>query len=295
LKPLVLSLVAAYGVFLLYTGVAFRWRGLRVGPRLDGAPRSGSRRWRTWLTQAGLDDVATSEFVAVVGTLSLGGLLAGLAMFGSAVPAVILAVVCAALPMASYRQRRAARRNAAQEAWPRLIEEIRVMTSSVGRSIPQALFDVGRNGPLELRAAFDAAHREWLISTDFGRTIDVLKARLADPTADAACETLLVAFDVGGADLDHRLEALADDRRADSQGRKDARAKQAGVRFARRFTLIVPLGMALTGMSVGDGRAAYQTPGGQLAIIVALGLMGGCWIWASHYLRLPESERVFSR
>ena len=75
----------------------------------------------------------------------------------------------------------------------------------------------------------------------------MLRAHLADPTADAACETLLVAHEVGGTDLAHRLEALAEDRRQDALGRKDARAKQAGVRFARRFVLVVPVGMALAG------------------------------------------------
>ncbi len=84
--------------------------------------------------------------------------------------------------------------------------------------------------------------REWLLSTDFERTLRVLKANLADPTADAVCETLLVAHEVGGTDLDRRLEALVDDRVQDTQGRKDARAKQAGARFARRFVLIVPAG-----------------------------------------------------
>jgi hypothetical protein len=35
---------------------------------------------------------------------------------------------------------------------------------------------------------------------------------------------------------------------------------QAGVRFARRFVLLVPLGVALVGLSVGNGRAAYAKP-----------------------------------
>src|SRR5206468_11126340 len=47
------------------------------------------------------------------------------------------------------------------------------------------------------------------------------------------------------------LAALAEDRTQDLQGRKDARAKQAGVRFARRFVLVVPLGMSLAGLSIG--------------------------------------------
>lgn len=167
------------------------------------------------------------------------------------------------------------------------------MTSSLGRSIPQALFEVGRRAPSDMQPAFAAAHREWLLSTDFPRTLGVLKAGLADPTADAACETLLVAHEVGGTDLDRRLEALIDDRIQDSQGRKDAAAKQAGARFARFFVLIVPAGMALAGMSVGTGRAAYQTPTGQLLVVVAIGLVVVCWIWAGRIMMLPEEERVF--
>ncbi|MGH2685607.1 MAG: type II secretion system F family protein, partial [Actinomycetota bacterium] len=170
---------------------------------------------------------------------------------------------------------------------------LRILTSSLGRSIPQALFEVGRRGPEELRPAFDAAHREWMISTDFARTLTVLKDRLADPTADATCETLLVAHEVGGTDLDRRLEALIEDRVQDVQGRKDALAKQAGVRFARRFVLIVPVGMALAGMSIGTGRAAYQTALGQLAVVAAIAMVVGCWLWAGALMRLPEEERVF--
>ena len=107
-----------------------------------------------------------------------------------------------------------------------------VLMPSVGRSVPQALFEVGRGSPEELRPAFEAAHRQWLISTDFERSVAVLKAGLADATADAACETLLVAHEVGGTDVQRRLSALVEDRVADLQGRKDARARQAGVRFS---------------------------------------------------------------
>ena len=225
--------------------------------------------------------------------LGLLGALSAYAVFGGLLPAVVTGVFAATFPLASYRRRRIARRAAAMDAWPRLLEELRILTSSLGRSIPQALFEVGRRAPDELRPAFVAAHREWLLSTDFARTLQVLKAQLADPTADAVCETLLVAHEVGGTDLDRRLEALIDDRIQDTQGRKDARARQAGARFARRFVLIVPAGMALAGMSVGTGRAAYQTPTGQVLVVVAIALVIACWVWAGRIMQLPEEERVF--
>jgi tight adherence protein B len=174
-----------------------------------------------------------------------------------------------------------------------MIEEIRVLTGAAGRSIPQALFDVGLRGRAGITPAFEAAHREWLLTTDFARTIAVLKDRLADATADAACETLLVAHEVGGADIDRRLAALVDDRVADLQGRKDADARMAGVRFARGFVLVVPIGMAVVGLTIGDGRAAYETTGGQIGVGVGVLLLVACWVWSGRIMRLPDEQRVF--
>lgn len=294
MMPVAVSLLAAFGVYYLYTALGLGWRGLGIGPRLGAAPVGPRRhRGREWLAQAGLADVPVTEFAAVIVVLGLTGVLAGALVFASPLPAAILGLFAACAPLASYRRRRLLLRQKAQESWPRMIEEIRILTGSVGRSIPQALFEVGRGGPEELRPAFAAAQREWLLSTDFARTLAVLKARLADPTVDATCETLLIAHELGGSDLDHRLTALAEDRRLDSRERKDAHAKQAGARLARWFVLIVPMGMAGVGLTIGRGREAYATPLGQILVVVALGMIVACWIWASLIMRLPTEERVF--
>ncbi|HWW52573.1 MAG TPA: hypothetical protein VNY84_02300 [Acidimicrobiales bacterium] len=287
------ALLSAYGVFLVYTAVVYGWGRLGLGPRLTSTPEARGRKVEQWLVQAGLGQVRVSEFGAVMAGLFVVGATLAFALFGGVGPAVAAGAFAATFPLASYRGRREARRTEAREAWPRMIEEIRLLTGSLGRSIPQALFEVGGHGPDEMRSAFAAAHREWLISTDFKRTLAILKTSLADPTADATCETLLVAYEVGGSDLDRRLAALVEDRVQDLQGRKDARAKQAGVRFARRFVLLVPLGMTLAGLSIGNGRAAYQTPLGQAAVIAGIVMTVLCWIWAGRLLRLPEEDRVF--
>ncbi|MDQ3756431.1 MAG: hypothetical protein M3394_01085 [Actinomycetota bacterium] len=87
---------------------------------------------------------------------------------------------------------------------------------------------------------------------------------------------------------------MAEDRTEDLRGRKDAQAKQAGVRFARRFVLLVPLGMAMAGLSIGTGRAAYSTPAGQAAVALGIAMVAACWAWAGLLLRLPEERRVFT-
>jgi len=293
--PVVYALLGGLGVFYLYTSFVLRWRGFGFGPAIGTKAGRSVGRTHEWLVQAGLGDVRPREFTAVMAALFVVGSALGYALFGGPITGLVCGGFAASLPVASYRARRRSRRAKAQEAWPAMLEEIRLLTGTLGRSIPQALFEVGRRGPEELRSAFEAGHREWLISTDFERTLDLMKAGLADPTADAICETLLIAYEIGGSDLDARLAALIEDRIQDTHGRKDARAKQAGVRFARRFVLIVPFGMAFAGMSVGNGRAAYAAPLGQVIVLMAVVLIVVCWAWAGRYLRLPDEDRVFLR
>lgn len=286
-----LGLLAGYGTYLVVTATLLGWRGLRVAPALG--PRGHRGDLRSFLVQAGLEQLRVTEFLAVVVLLAVLAGAAAFALWGAALPALVVAGAAAGVPVGTARARQRARRELAREAWPRLIEEIRLQTVTLGRSIPQALLAVGSEGPEQLRPAFAAAQREWAISTDLERTLDVLKAGLQDATADAVCETLLVAHEVGGTDIDRRLRALIDDRVLDLQGRKDARSRQAGVRFARLFVLVVPLGMALVGLAIGDGRAAYRAPSGQVGVLAALALMAACWVWAGQLLKLPSERRVF--
>jgi tight adherence protein B len=294
LLPLVVALLGAYGVFLLYTSVAFGWRGLGVGQSRLGSEAHLRATAEQWLAQAGLEGVGPTEFLAVMAVLFVLGTGLTFAVLGGPLPALAVGAFAATYPAASYRARRQQRRARAAESWPRMIEEIALLAGSLGRSVPQALFEVGRGAPEEMRPAFAAAHRQWLISTDFERSVAVLKAGLADATADAACETLLVAHDVGGTDVQRRLTALVEDRVADLQGRKDARAHQAGARFARRFVLFVPVGMALVGLSITGSHDAYRSAQGQLAAVAAIAMVVACWLWSGRIMRLPEEERVFN-
>jgi tight adherence protein B len=286
-----LAVGAGYGVFLLYTAVVYGWRGIGPGP----TPIVAQRRHRTadWLVQAGLADVRVPDLAAAMAVLALVVACVAWAIFGGVVAPLMAGLFAATFPVAAARQRRRQRRLAARDAWPRMIEEIRLRATTLGRSIPQALFDVGMSGPEELRPAFEAARREWLLTFDFPQTITVLKAQLADPTADSVCETLLIAHEIGGTDIDQRLEALIEDRIADLQGRKDTVSKQAGARFARWFVLVVPVGMALVGLTIGNGRAAYAEPRGQIGVVIGLSLIAVCWVWAGQFMKLPEERRVF--
>ncbi len=289
---LVLALCASYGVHLIYSAVAFGWRGMRPG-KTGGAGSTTKGFVQLWSARMGLEQAPMRQLgLASLGAASLGA-LGIFVVFGGPLAPMLAAPVAGYVPFGTWRARRRRGKQAALEAWPRMLDELRLLAGSLGWSIPQALFEVGRNGPRELRPSFAQAEREWLVSTDFAKTIDTLKALLADASADAALETLLIAQEVGGGGLNARLQALVTERNRDLQTRRDAQAKQAGVRFARRFVLVVPLAMAGAGMSIGTGRSGYATTAGQWAIAVAAMALMACWWWATRLLRLPEPQRVF--
>lgn len=285
---LLCATAAALGTYLLLT------RDAEPSSPFGESIRRLGRTPARLMTEAGIEGVSPWQFVA---SSLLVGVAAGLVtalVFGFGLSALVTGLCAVTVPTLAWRSRQARRHEVAKEAWPRMLDELRVLTGAAGRPVPQALIEVGLRGPQELRPAFLAAQREWALTTDFARTVSVLKERLADPTADVVMETLLVASEVGG-DLEPRLAALAEDRRQDELERKDARAQQSGARFARLFVIIVPAGMALAGLNVGDGAAAYRSTAGQALVCLALALMALCWLWASRIMRLPEPSRVFDK
>jgi tight adherence protein B len=284
MMPFALAAITGVGVHLLTSAWLFGRGSFGI--------RHGLGRPRRWCARFGIRDATRAQLVQVVGLPFAVGGAAGLLVFGGPLAATVAGWLAVAVVLGTLRLQERRRRAVAQDAWPIIIEEVRLLVGSIGRSIPQALFEVGSSTPAELRPAFRAAQREWLLSTDFPRTIAALEDAFDDASADAACELLLVAHELGGTDVDKRLADLADDRRDDVRHRKDVRARQAGVRFARRFVLLVPLGMAAVGLSIGDGRAAYATPEGQLAVSVALVLTAVCWIWAGRLMHIPSERRL---
>lgn len=292
MTTIILALSAAIGVYLLIprstSNGSQPTRLRRVSPSVLAEGLDG------WLTRTGLESVSPSQFAAVSLGVAATAAITWWVVLGAGIPLLLVAGVAGTVPTTVWRRRHATARAATLEAWPRMIEEIRVRVGSVGQPVPQALLETGLSAPDPIRAAFVAAQRQWALTTDFESTVAVLKHSLADPTADAVCETLLVIQQVGG-DPDARLEALAADRRADLRERREADARSAGARLARWFVVIVPAGMAFAGLNLGEGRVAYASTGGQVATVIAIAMVVGCWWWAGRIMVTPTQRRVFDR
>ncbi|WP_419841355.1 hypothetical protein [Candidatus Poriferisodalis sp.] len=273
---------AVLGLWLLYTAGPHTMRRRlrrptvmhRTASTAPAAPRSAVRLLCGALVGA----------AGWIGTWTLFG--------GMAAPALV-AAIGGAVPPSSARRRRRRLAGDCWQAWPRLLAEIRISVAQRGQSIPAALFAVGAHAPAHMRPAFGEAERSWSLNTDFEAALRVLKTSLADPTADAVCETLLAAYQIGGVRIEARLRALAEAAQAEAAARADARAKQAGARFARSFVAAVPAFMAVIGLSIGRGRQAYESGGGQVLVALSVAAVAGCWLWAGRMMAIPARKRVF--
>jgi hypothetical protein len=76
--------------------------------------------------------------------------------------------------------------------------------------------------------AFEVAHREWLLYTEFGRTVSVLKPGSPTRRPTPPASRLLVTHEIGGTDLGRRLDALIEDRVVDA-GPRDHASRPAGL------------------------------------------------------------------
>jgi len=181
-----------------------------------------------------------------------------------------------------------------RDVWPQLLDTVRVDLTLTRVPLGDAFFAATARLAPPLQERFVAAERVWVNTVDFPAALRAVAATFDDPFTDVVCESLRTVASVPATQMNRRLIDLAADMRTLVGYARDADATLAGARFARKFVVIVPVVMAAVGVWVGDGRAAYQTPTGQLVGITALTVMIGCWWWAGRLLTLPSPPRVFA-
>lgn len=231
---------------------------------------------------------------ALLGAVLGGAVVTG--AIGSAVTGVpALALLCVALgawaPVAVLRSRAATLRRKRRDAWPDAVDHV-ASAVRAGLSIPEALRQLAKHGPEILRDDFAAFARHDAAHGRFDDSLDVLKARLADPAADRLIESLRLARNVGGSDVGRLLRTLSTFLREDAATRSELAAKQSWTVSAARLALAAPwLALVVVGFR-GEGLTAYRSGQGVTILVV-----GALVSWVAYALmkaigRLPHEERV---
>ncbi|WP_242496247.1 type II secretion system F family protein [Xylanimonas protaetiae] len=195
----------------------------------SGRPRRVSaRRARTQdlLVQAGAASVTPGALYGASAMLAAVVLVTVLATTRSPAIGLCFALMAAAAPSALVTARARRRRRDLREVWPEVVDHL-ASGVRAGLSLPEAVGQLGERGPVELREPFARFAADYRATGRFAESLDLLKARLADPVADRIIEALRLTREVGGSDLGRLLRTLS------TFLREDAR-NAFGVRYRRR-------------------------------------------------------------
>ncbi|HEV6953221.1 MAG TPA: type II secretion system F family protein [Promicromonospora sp.] len=258
-------------------------------------PPAGRVTWqartRDVLVQAGAPSVTPAMLVGACVALGAVTLLLGLAITRSPAISCCFALLAAPGPVVLVRSRARRRRRALREAWPEVVDHL-ASGVRAGLSLPEAVAQIARHGPAELREPFARFAHDYRAGGRFGEALDALKERLADPVADRIVEALRLTRDVGGQDLGRLLRTLSGFLREDAATRGELEARQSWTVNGARVAVAGPW-VVLALLSTRPGTAqAYDTPAG-VAVLVA---GGACALVAYRVMlrigRLPAERRV---
>lgn len=285
------------GAFLgLITGLGLLAIWWSMWEQEETAPRRGRiARWmddlRDDLIKVGLDTVPPAAVPALSAGLGLVVTAVLWAVSSAVVPSFAIGLVTTALPVLVLRSAAKRRTTAMREVWPEAVDHINSAIRA-GLSLPEALVQLSRKGPEELRPAFTEFALDYQASGDFAACLDRLKIRLADPVGDRIVEALRITRDVGGTDLGALLRTLSAFLREDSRTRAELEARQSWTVNAARLALAAPWIVLALMSTRPEAAQAYDSAAGILMIIVGGALSLVAYRVMLLIAQLPQDERV---
>ena len=278
------------GLGLLSAAAPFLWPERR---RRRTAARHGSLAGlRDRLTEAGFERLPLPAFLALSGLSAVAGFALGGALSGVAAVAVAAAVAGLVAPFLAVGWRARAARRAYRAAWPDVVDHL-ISAVRSGASLPDAVASLSHTGPAGLRAAFVAFERDYGATGNFSVSVDALKERLADPTADRILEILRMAREVGGSELTAVLRNLSSYLRSEAAIRGEAEARQSWVVNAAKLAVAAPWLVLVLLSTRPEAAAAYNSAGGGVLIAGGVAVSLVAYRAMMRLARLPEERRWF--
>jgi len=159
-------------------------------------------------------------------------------------------------------------------------------------SLPEALIQLGENGPEELRAPFREFGADYRSSGSFDDALDALKDRLADPVGDRIVESLRITRQVGGSDLGRLLGTLAEFLRENARTRSELLARQSWTINAARLAVAAPWIVLVLMATAPEAVEAYNTASGAAVLAAGMVISVGCYRLMLRIGALPAERRV---
>lgn len=250
-------------------------------------------RLRHWLDRHGSLKMSVAAFIA----LSIGSAL-GVAVLTAAIirvplVSIVFGFAAATIPATLVRGRYRRIQNEYRNAWPDAIDNL-ASAIRAGLSLGEAIGQLGERGPEPLRPHCAAFARDYERTGRFDESLDLLKARLADPVGDRVIEALRLARQVGGGDLGRMLRTLSSYVREEQRTRGEMESRQSWAVNGARMAVAAPWLVLLSVAFQPDVMARYATGIGPY---VLLGAAAACLVAYRMMMaigRLPTEQRILA-
>ncbi|MEB7505736.1 type II secretion system F family protein [Arthrobacter koreensis] len=278
-----LGLALGFGLYLV-------WWSCWELPERPGKPKRAGKLEQL-LVASGISRVTPSALVASSALLGLLVLLVAWMLTGSLPIGVCLGLFGSAVPVTAVRWQAQKRSASLMELWPDAVDHLRSAIRA-GLSLPEALIQLGENGPEELRAPFREFGADYRAGGQFDEALSNLKERLADPVGDRIVEALRITRQVGGSDLGRLLGTLAEFLRENARTRSELLARQSWTVNAARLAVAAPWGVVLLMATRPEAVAAYNTAAGAAVLAAGMVISVGCYRLMLRIGALPADARV---
>lgn len=276
-----LGLAAGLGALLILLGFTTQ-------PRTRPARAS---RLRRLIERSGIQRLSVGGLIGACGISAVVGGVMVIAISALPMAALLAAVIAAYVPILTVKRRAMKRDRQLRACWPDAIDGLGSAVRA-GMSLPEALVDLGRRGPVPLRPAFETFAAEYRATGSFETALFVLRKSLADPVADRVIAAIGIARQVGGSDLGRVLTTLGDFLRDDARTRGEIEARQSWTVNAARVAVAAPwITLALL-CTRPQTVQAYSTPTGAVILIASAGLSFIAYRLMVSLGRIPGDPRI---
>lgn len=248
---------------------------------------------RGLLARAGLGEVAPRSLLGLCAGAFVMAAFVMLAVSGVLAIGLVFGLLAALLPIAVLRGRASRRLREHAELWPDAVDNL-ASAVRAGLSLSESLVQLGERGPEGLREPFVRFGRDYQATGRFDESLDLLKARLADPVGDRVVEALRIARDVGGGDLGRMLRALSGFLREDLRTRSELESRQSWTVNGARLAVAAPWAVLLAMSFQRDVVTRFATITGAVVLLVGATLCVVAYRLMLWLGRLPAERRVLA-
>jgi tight adherence protein B len=173
-------------------------------------------------------------------------------------------------------------------SWPGYLERTRAKMLTTSRSLPYVIFEGQVAGASFLEELLQHGRREFENSGDLRKSLEAIWQMGDDEeVTNYVCTALLDTLGSTSSQIESQLSLISATVRSRNELKEETSSRLAGVRTARAFILIIPLGMALVGISFAGSVEPFLSLVSLVQIMAALLVLALCWYWSSKLMAFP--------